>query len=360
MPNSIEIKQFKLSEKRELLFFLKCAYTDNPRQADEKFWDWHFLESPFAEPDNMPVWVAKDGAKIVGQLAAIPVKLKVGETQKSAIWILDFIVDENYRGKGIGKNLVGASEEFCPLGLGVNTSEQHAPALLQKLGWKIVGKISRYNKLLFPGEALREVSQIKPLRSILNAAFFPFRPKDKFDFSNPNSNVRLVENIDFSFDELWLESKMNWSCGVARTSKILNWQYRRQPGKKFDILGYFQNEKLLGYAVLFFRKKNKYGAISKASLTDIFYHSENSVEIVDELLRGAIRFAAQRRAGTLVTDVIDSLIQKRLTKFGFRRTKNPLQLMVKSPDNQELLYNPENWFLTRGDSDTSIFEHPNL
>jgi hypothetical protein len=46
--------------------------------------------------------------------------------------------------------------------------------------------------------------------------------------------------------------------------------------------------------------------------------------------------------------------------FGFNRVKNPLQLLVKSNENQTALYDPKNWFVTRGDSDTSIFEHPNL
>lgn len=360
MADSIQIKQFEISEKNDLLSFLRIAYADNPRQYDVKFWNWHFLQSPYAGLENMPVWIAKDGAKIIGQLAAIPVKLKVGDAQKPAMWILDFIVDENYRGQGIGKKLVKASEEFCPLGLGVNTNEQHAPVLLQKLGWKIVGKIPRYNKLLFPGEALREVSQVKPLRWLINAAFSPFRPNGTNDFLSSESKIRLIETFDSSFDDLWERSKTNWSCGVARTSAILNWQYKLQPGKRFDILGYFQNEKLSGYTVLFFRKQNKHGAIVKAALTDIYYQSENSVEIVDELLKGAVQLAVERRAGTLVTDVMDSLVQKRLEKCGFRKTKNPLQLMVKSDENQDLLYDPENWFLTRGDSDTSIFEHPNL
>lgn len=355
----MEIAQFKLSEKDALLSFLKTAYRDTPRQSDPLFWEWHFAASPYVRADDMPVWVAKDGDKIVGQLAAIPVELKVGREQKPAIWILDFIVHEDYRGKGLGKKLILALQEFCPLGLGVNTNEQHAPVMLQKLGWKIVGKIPRYNKLLFPGEALREVAQIKPLRGLLNAAFAPFRRSPQ-NLRRKNPGIRIVEDFDSSFDELWREASGQWSCAVVRSSKLLEWQYRQQPGKKFDVLGYYENEKLLGYVVLFFRKKDSHGAIQKAAITDICYHPEKPAGVIDALLAGALQIAVERRAGTLVTDVIDPLIQERLEFFGFWRTKNPLQLMVKSDEQQELLYNPENWYLTRGDSDISIFEHPNL
>jgi hypothetical protein len=35
-------------------------------------------------------------------------------------------------------------------------------------------------------------------------------------------------------------------------------------------------------------------------------------------------------------------------------------LMTKAELNQQGLYDIDNWFLTRGDSDTSMFEDPNL
>lgn len=349
-----------MSEKEQLLSFLKTAYPDNSRMSDERFWEWHFLKSPYVEPDNMPIWVVKDADKIVGQLAAIPVKLKVGDEEKSAVWILDFIVDENYRGRGLGKKLVLAAEQFCPLGLGVNTDEQSAPLLLQKLGWKIVRKIPRYNRLLFPGSAVKEIARVKPLRELINTAFAPFRLRFPQNHLKSNGTVRIVENFDSAFDELWEESKSIWSCAVRRSSAILNWQYFEQPGKKFDILGFYENEKLRGYAVLFFRKTGAGGALPKAAITDICCHPDKAVETIDGLLRASLQMAVERRAGTLVTDVIDATIQARLEKFGFRRTKNPLQLMVKSGEKQETIYNAENWFLTRGDADISIFEHPNL
>lgn len=356
----MEIRQFKLSEKAALLSFLKIAYADSPRQHDRRFWEWHFEESPYAELDNMPVWIAAEGDEIVGQLAAIPVELKVADKTKPAIWILDFIVREDFRGKGIGKKLILASQEFCPLGLGVNTMEQHAPIMLQKLGWKIVSKISRYNKLLFPGEALREITKIKPLRQLVNIGFAPLRPRFSPNLWQEKTGIRIVGDFDSSFDKLWEKAARQWTCGVVRSSKILNWQYRLQPGKKFDVLGYYENENLLGYVVLYFRQKDSRGALAKAAITDICYDAENSSKIIDALLRGALQLAVERRTGALVTDIIDPLIQERLKKFGFWQTKNPLQLMVKSDEYGDVLYQPENWFLTRGDADISIFEHPNL
>lgn len=355
MPNDIKIEHLKLSEKDKLLAFLQKAYDDNPRQSNSDFWAWHFLETPQTDKEKLPVWIAKSGDEIAGQIAAIPVVVNVGGERKDAIWILDLIVAPNFRRQGLAKRLVLAAEEFCPLILGVNTNEQHAPKLLQSLGFVIVGKIPRFHKLLFAGNDIREISNLKPLREIVNFAFAPFRPRLK-----ASKNVRITEKFDESFDALWAESESQWSCAVRRDAKFLEWQYKRQPAKKFDIIGYYENEKLFGYAVLFFRKKSANGAITKAAITDICYHPRNAKATIDALLQESLRIAIERRAGGLVTDVIDNLIEERLARFGFWRVKNPLQLMVKSAERQDLLYNPNEWFLTRGDSDISIFEEPNL
>jgi GNAT superfamily N-acetyltransferase len=360
MEDAFQVKTFELSEKNALLSFLSSAYPDTPRHSDPRFWVWHFLESPHVSPDALPIWIIKHGEQIVGQLAAIPVELKVDGKQTRAIWILDLIVLHEYRRRGLAKRLVRAAEEFCPIRLGVNTHEQFSPQLLKSLGWMIVTNIPRYSKLLFPGTAIREVSQFRPLQRLVNMSYAPFRPRLSKQPQNVNGKLSNVGQFDVSFDELWQDASVQWPCAVVRDARILKWQYCEQPGKRFDVLGYYEGDKLLGYVVLFFRKTDAQGNLSKAAITDLLYHPEKPVETVNALLRGSLELACRLQAGTLVTDVIDPLIQERLHYFGFWRVKNPLLLMVKSQEHQDLLYNPANWFLTRGDSDISIFEQPNL
>lgn len=359
MRDGVVIEQMKLSEKDKVLAFLKTAYADNPRQSDPNFWDWHFIMPPHVDADSLPVWLAMSGGRIAGQLAAIPVELNIGGETRPAIWILDLIVDPDFRRMGIAQKLVLAAREFCPFMLGVNTNEQHAPALLQKLGFVIVTKIPRFHRILFPGEALSEISRIAPVRSTANFAFAPFRIGLKRSV-NSGEDVRILPKFDSSFDHLWRESSGQWPCSVSRSRAMLDWQFQQQPDKKFEILGYYENDKLLGYAVLFFRKANVEGAIDKAAISDICYHPTDAANIVDTLLRASLSIAAERRAGALVTDAVDPLLQRRLKHFRFWPVKSGLQLMASGPDHQDVIYESGNWFITRGDSDISIFEHPNL
>jgi len=360
MQNALHIKQFELSEKDALLSFLRIAYSDDPRQSDPLFWEWHYLQSPHVTLGNMPIWIAKDADEIVGQMAAIPVELKIGEVQRRAIWILDFVVRPDYRRRGLGKRLVLAAEESCPVRLGIATNEQHSPAILKSLGWAMLGKIPRYNRMLFPGNAVREISRFKTLRQFVNIVYAPLRPRLSKRSSVHSYTLQAVEKFDSSFDALWREASAQWPCAVVRDSAMLTWQFSKQPGKKFEALGLYEQERLVGYVVLFVRKQDSNGALPKAAITDLCYHPSRPVEIIDELLQGALQLAVNRRVGALVTDVTDPLVEERLQRFGFWRTKNPQQLMVKSADHQDLLYDSSNWFLTRGDSDTSIFEQSNL
>ena len=355
MQNDVRIEQMQLSDRDDVLAFLRTAYLENPRQSEPDFWDWHFRQPPLSKDEDLPVWLAKSRTRIAGQLAAIPVEINVAGETRPAIWILDLIVDPDFRRMGIAQKLVQAAEKYCPLILGVNTNEQHAPALLQKQGFVIVTKIQRFHKLLFPGEAFREVSKLGPLRPLANLAFAPFRSGLKGE-----THVRQLSAFESSFDELWSEARQQWPCSVSRSAAMLTWQFKQQPNKKYEILGYFENDKLLGYAVLFFRKPNKHGAVEKAAISDLCYGPQNSTKVVDQLIRASLKLAVERRAGGLVTDALDPLLQERLRHFGFWPVKSGLQLMVKAPEQQDLLYDGSKWFLTRGDSDISIFEHPNI
>lgn len=69
MPAAPAIEQMELSDKAAVLTFLRKMYPDSPRQCDEHFWNWHFPESPYCDPNNLPIWLAtSDDGTSAGQL----------------------------------------------------------------------------------------------------------------------------------------------------------------------------------------------------------------------------------------------------------------------------------------------------
>jgi GNAT superfamily N-acetyltransferase len=357
MPHDVQIKQFELSDQEAVVAFLRVAYANEPRKFDPAFWKWHYLENPYTSSDDIPLWIVKDGERVVGQAATILVELKVAEETRRAVWILDFILLPEYRGQKLGKRLMTLARQTYPtmFALGINDQSRN---VFRSLDWAPLGCIHRYQRLLNPGNALKELARFAPLRELANLSYVPFRPRPDQVVANERYTEREVANFDSSFDELWQRASAQWPCVVIRNSRFLQWQFRQQPGKTFEVVGLFDKEQLAGYVVLFFRKSEQGGAPPKAAISDLCYDAANE-DIVDELVQAALRRAVARRAGSLVIDVLDARVEACLLQLGFKRIKASPEFTVYSTTRQELLYDPANWFLSRADSDVSIFEEPN-
>jgi GNAT superfamily N-acetyltransferase len=359
MSSDLQIKQFKTSDEDALLIFLRAAYPDDPRRSQPDFWRWHFLEHPHVRIDDVPVWLVKDGEVIAAQLAAIPVELKIGDDRERAIWIMDVYVHSNYRRRGLARRLwLTAGESYSRMfGLGIN---EQSKAVVMGLNWVEMGHIHRYHRLLFPGDALKDIQKLGALRELVNLGYAPFRRRlASRAAAAPGYEAREVKEFDASFDDLWQRARRQWPCAVERNARYLEWQFMRQPGKRFDVLGLYIDARLIGYVVLFFRKPELTGAPQKAAITDLSYDASASPIVIDELLKAALRLALDRRAGSIVTDVLDARVEGRLRDFGFSRIKTAPEFIANA-GAPRFLYDPGNWFLTRADSDVSIFEQPNL
>ncbi|MDQ1613653.1 MAG: hypothetical protein QOG00_3584 [Pyrinomonadaceae bacterium] len=361
MASDAHIKQFTVADTDALLAFLREAYPDDPRKSDPAYWKWHYLENPRTDLEDVPLWILEDtGGRVVGQVATIPVTLKVGAKERRAIWILDFIVHEDYRGQRWGRRLLDTAREHCRtmIALGINAG---STGVLNSQKWAAMGSINRYHLLLNPAHAVKELSRLpRPLGQVVNLAYAPLRPHlDRTAASGVS--LRAVERFDADFDDLWQRAATQWPCAVVRRADYLDWQFARQPGKRYETLGVYAGGRLAGYVVLFFRKAEGAGAASpKVAISDICYDAGAGFDVIDELLRAALNLALERRAGSLVTDVLDARVEERLVRRGFWRIKRAPGFMVYSEIERELVNAPHNWFLTRADSDVSIFEHPNL
>ncbi len=367
MVEDVRIEQFRVEKTEALLRFLRVAFAGDARKSEPAYWNWHYLQNPNTSVADVPLWVVVHGNEIVGQLATIPVQVKaVGET-RAAIWILDFIVREDFRGKGLGKRLVTAAGEKFPTMITLGINEQSA-GLFRSMGWVEMGWIHRYQKLLYAGNGLKGAAEFAPVRGLLNALSVPMRVGVGKLRKGGKYAARVLPGFGTEFDELWGRASAQWTCAVRRDSQSLKWQFERQPGKKFAIVGLYEQERLVGYVVLFFRKSLSGAGSSagpaKAAISDICFDGGNergvAREIVDALLGVALRRAMELRAGSLVTDVLDDLVEERLKAHGFWRIRKSPQFMACSRDAKEIICNPRNWFLTRGDSDVSIIEEPNL
>ena len=140
---SVEIAQLQIEQMGELRDFLRLAYPQDPRKSNPHFLNWYYQQNPNVSMEHIPVWIATDGGRIVGQLATILIQLKAGSVYTKAIWILEFILLPEYRGRGLGKRLVLAAREHYPtmITLGINEASTR---VFNSLEWVPLGGIHRY------------------------------------------------------------------------------------------------------------------------------------------------------------------------------------------------------------------------
>jgi GNAT superfamily N-acetyltransferase len=357
------VEQFRVEKTEALLRFLGVAYAGEARKSEPAYWKWHYLENPNTRADDVPLWVVAHGDEIVGQLATILVQVKVGGETRPAIWVLDFIVREDFRGKGLGKRLVRAAREKYPTTITLGINEQSA-GLFRSMGWVEMGWIHRYQRVLYAGNGLKGAAGIAPVRGMLNLLSAPMRAGLRRAARPEEYTARSIHEFGTEFDELWERASAQWPCAVRRDAQMLRWQFEEQPGKKFEVAGLYLKERLMGYVVLFFRKGLSGAGPAKAAISDLCYdgghEGRNGPEIVDRLIGVALRRANELRAGSLVTDVLDEVTEERLKRNGFWRIRKSPQFMACAADRNEPICDPKNWYLTRGDSDVSIVEESNL
>ena len=123
----------------------------------------------------------------MGQAATILVELKVGTGTRRAVWILEFILLPEYRGRKLGKRLMMLAGETYPTMLALGYNEQSGN-VFRSMDWMPLNAIHRYQRLLYPGNAVRAV---KPVRELLNFGYSLLRPR-AIETSSRQFDIREV------------------------------------------------------------------------------------------------------------------------------------------------------------------------
>jgi predicted N-acetyltransferase YhbS len=100
--SKVIIRRFREGDEQETLRFLKTVFGGwhSLRQ-----WNWKFREVEKAEGHKSIIWVMEADGKIVGHLAAIPMKLRAGREVFPVCQLVDGASNPEYRHKGLYKDL---------------------------------------------------------------------------------------------------------------------------------------------------------------------------------------------------------------------------------------------------------------
>src|SRR2546426_320994 len=149
---ALAVDRRREEDEEELFGLYRDVFGHEMTEASRRRWAWQYRDNP--RSDGAPeIWVAREGARILGQYASMPVRLWWGDREVRASWGMDVFLREEVRGQGVGALLFDTWSQNVDvaLGLGLTTSSYN---LFQKLGYRDVGPVPFYRKILDPAAVL--------------------------------------------------------------------------------------------------------------------------------------------------------------------------------------------------------------
>ena len=342
-----EIDRYRPDDRRQIEALYRRIFGPDAAEANRLRWDWQYRRNPHAPADQPLIWVAREGTTVVGQYAAMPVRVSVNGREIDAAWGMDVMVAPERQRQGLGEVLfrtwdrnVGAS-----LGLGLSDSSYR---LFQKLRWPDGGPVPCLVKPL-SRRALRRPNWPVSLNRVVSAVTLPWirlvsraRPMQ--------GEVQPIRLFDESFTRLWERVAGQFAFAVGRTAPYLNWKYVHAPHVRYSIAALRRDGEAAGY-VVYRHVQEPRGRVTL--LVDFLTDPEDTVGFIT-LLRWVDREARAADSDKIRTFAMHDGFRRLLRKSGYYSVKSTMEFVAKI--NGALVpsgfYDSTGtWHATLGDSD---------
>jgi len=319
------------------------------RAALEGLWARNFgdgrsdrCEAYLSNPDGPgSAWglLAADG-EMVGASGLLTREFKVGGGAALVGQTVNLAVDPTHRSAGPALQLQRAAAARGGLLLGVT---EKAEAVQKRVGYREVGRVTRWTKLLRTGCKLRPLLGVGAALAgpMLDAALW-LLSRGTFAGLPPGWRDEGPDSFDGRFDALWAEAA-GLKFAASRTAGRLAWRFRRDA--PYRILAVASGQALMGYAVV--RVEDGAAHVMDALARDGAAYDA----LLGSLLR---RLWAERPAPRSVTvcHFGGSALPLWLRRHGFLARPDARKvLLLAGHDAPAGLFDPAGWHLTGMDID---------
>jgi GNAT superfamily N-acetyltransferase len=365
---AIEIRQANRTDSEPIQAFIREAYGPLAPYKGMARWKWQFIDNPVLPnpEDELPVWIATDGDKVVGQIALQRTALHASGHTLQAGWIVDVMILPTYRGQKIGHRLY---EAIAGTGLVLLTltMADATRRMAERLGAIALPRVYRFTRWRAPdsndvARYLLARTQYRKgwsrLAKILNAIGCPrplaltARAVSAFQDlrADKDNDVALrfepIDRFDASIDEIWASHAAS-IAGVPRTHEHLNWRFVDCPQLTYERFLVTLQRQRVGYIVL---RRSEAVELRQGFIVDALLHAGSSA-LWPNLFRLAFNhfgndFASVEAAASGLET------SQALRNSGFFRTKSYTPTIVcRDRDLLRELQHVRNWFFNKGDHD---------
>lgn len=274
VSSSLVIRRAQQADMPAVLAFVSRTYGAGAPFKDAARHRWQFENNPFRPTDETDptIWIALDGARVVGEIAVQDGMLWLNGAPVPAGWIVDVMVDPDYRGQGLSHRIHAAvaAERTVLVTL---TMAPATRRMAERAGCLTLGPTGQF---ILPhsisGRTVRRFLEHKAqagsarraaLLRLFNASLLGpaliagglragarLRGRRRRRIL-PASDMQITEVTRFpdEMDALWVCAQQAYPAVFERSAAFLNWRFVDVPGLEYRRFLLKRDGKLAGYLV---------------------------------------------------------------------------------------------------------------
>lgn len=342
-----EIDRYQAGDRRGVDTLYRRVFGRDAADASQLRWDWQYRRNPNNADGTPLIWVAREGPTIVGQYAAMPVRLSIKGSEIDAAWGMDVMVAPERQRQGLGEVLFRTWDREVGASLGLGLSES-SHRLFQKLKWADVGPVPCLVKPLSRRAVFRP-QWPRAINRLVSAISLPLirviaRTKPV------EAEVEIIRRFDDRFTALWERLAAKFDFSVRRDARYLNWKYIEPPHVRYTVIALKRGTEPHGYAVY----RHLREARGRVTLLVDFLVDPDDERGLEALLRWVDREAIAADSDKLRSFAMHSGFRRVMRRSGYFQVKSTMEftLKINAIDIPAKFYDDTGrWHVTFGDSD---------
>ena len=371
IPIAIIVRKAYRSDRPAIARFIEDAFGERAHYKATR-WTWQFIDNPFGRQQGheVPVWVAVDGDRVVGQIAVQNALLQVDGKTFEAGWAVDIMIHRSYRGAGIGHRLHQAVSSDVDILMAITMAEA-SRRMAERQGCVALGEVYQLTRLVrldgvsvrrslllrtdthrwanVPAQLSCDVLQFHRLIPRLVNPLLRLRDAVERWLRRPGAtSIAEVERFGPEIDDLWERTRGDYPVIFPRDARFLNWRFVDCPEPTYRCFIAERDGRVVGYVVL---RRPDPVELPRGIIVDL-YASRRDVQTVDELVWHSLAFFGDDvlavECGTSVSE-LEAMLRKH--RFFTTRAYHPTCVCRDSALRDRLAQLRNDWFFSKGDHD---------
>jgi GNAT superfamily N-acetyltransferase len=345
-PDTVSVLRHAVADQEDIFRFYAETFGQDLTERSRRRWQWQYAENPEREPEGPAIWVAREGASVLGQYASMPVRLWWGDREVRSSWGMDVFLRPQARGKGVGARLFTAWSDHVEVALGLGLTPS-SYGLFKKLRYHDVGPVPFFQKVMDAravasrrlGAALGAVAG--PALALGWSIRHPERPL------RSAVTVEPIASFGPEFDALWETARASYAMCVRRDAAYLAWKYVRCPHREYALHAARREGRLAGFVV---SREQDYRGLRLGWILDVFADAADH-DAKDALLGAVLESFRASGVARAQAFAMNAALQEDLRRRGFRPAGSPMQFCVRTRVSEAPLRDRGRWHVVFGDSD---------